>query len=691
MRVSLPTLRLLLGMLTFLLLTACSDGGSSSSTGTSEINTLNLYFTKNEILSFSPVTGEPIHRAYYDEGENTLLTLNTDNDKQGHELVVYIDDYTIYAMDYIDAKFTAIATVDTEVCIFSRVAASQESFEGSTRGDRILVDQTSIIVVPKVNDICDKGANPVNQIDFTLANEENFRDEITVSEINSARFWGDTLLDFTYTPSSTSDEDDDNPGRYGFLGYDNNGEQLNFYDSESKILWQTSLSFTDTDTEAPPTIQQVTKNEVLIQQDGKLYLNNISVLFDVASTDATAIPNIPSDSQVEALFENRELDLKLTNTKQEKFEFASNGTTFALVDDGAVYLKKQDQTQFQSEPPVVPKDISVQKLDIKMANNGTLIVHRILSSQIHIRLENFVDNNDPTPLGIEINGEELIVDQDTDFGPDALESVINNNINLQNLEINATSHETYLDIHASIDENIQVVVNGAGDSIDVSKFNPYTNAKISTQTVNSEQDIVIEPTHLESLVRINIDSNTPTSIAEAEKIIFETLDNNIYINTLTDSGWQAVWLDVNFERTTYEKSIFVFAENSRSAASEKNIFLISPDKAYAPNDVQISPKLYEFDESNKITGRKQKDNEDFVFGEFSVDIREVADSEVVNDIFGRLNLKSTRNINEVETDVIETYYFDPSETETHEEGKANKALQRIDCKKENNALQPTDC
>ena len=693
MRVSLPTLRLLLGMLTFLLLTACGDGGSSSSsTSTSEINTLNLYFTKNEIRSFNSVTGENTWRANYNEGENTLLTLNTDNDKQGHEFVVYVDDGTIKIMDYLDASSTGIATYNTndEICIFPRVTAAQNSFEGDTKGERILIDQTSILVTQKENGICSKESEVFNRIDFTLGSENDH----TVTEVNSSHLLGDTLLDFAHRPTSSEDK----PGRYGFLGYDKIGGQLHLYNSEGATIWETALSNTSP-VNAPPIIQQVTKKEVLIQQNGVLYLNDIAALFDIASTDTTTIPNIPQGSQVAALFENKELNLKLTDTELEKIEFASNGTIFALVDDGAVYLKKQNQTQFQTEPPLAPKDNSVKKLDIKMTDNGTLVVHRTFSSQIHIRLENFVNNNNPTPLiplSLEINGEELIVNPDTDFEPDALKSVINNNINLQNLKINATSNETYLDIRVYTDENIQVEINGTGYSIDVSEFNPHANGSpaTNTQTVHSEQDIVVEPTlpsPLETLARINTNSNTPASITEADKIIYETLDNNIYINTLTNSDWQAVWLNENFERTTYENSIFVFAKNSRSASLEKNIFLISPVSTDDLNGEQINPKLYEFDEANTTTGRKQIDSKDFVFGEFSVDIREVSDSEVVNDIFGRLHLKSTRSIDEVDTNVIETYYFNPSETESHIDGEANKALQRISCEKENKALQPNDC
>jgi len=671
MRVSLPTLRLLLGTLTFLLLTACGGGGSSSSSSASEFDTLNLYFTENEIRSFNPTTGKSEYRADYDPGEHTLIPLDTDDDKQGYELVVYISDSTIKVMDYTDVKNpTDIATFDVndEFCIFPQVSAAQTSFEGDKKGERILLNQTSILVTPRENGTCSKERDTINRIDFT--SENNSISNITITEVNSSHLLGGTLLDFKHAPTTVTEED--KVGRYGFLGYDNAGEQLHFYSSESTTIWETALPNTSL-VNAIPTIQQVTDKEVLIQQDGDLYLKDIAELFDVATTDSTTTPDIPSDSKVTALFENSS-SLKLTEAALDKIQIASNGTEFALVDGTAVYIKKQDQTKFQR---LVPKDISVQTLNIKMTDNGTLLAHRILSPKIHFRLENFVDTENPTtPLGIEINGEELKIDDpETDFGPDALESVINNNISLQSLNINAVSNETYLDIYAFTDTNIQVVVNGAGgDSIDVSEFDPNDSGSAAlTQTLKSEQDITIEPTPsepLETLSRININAATDTSIVQADKIVFETQDNNIYINTLSDSGWQAEWLDKNFERITFDKTIFVFAQNSRFASSKEDILLISPDKSFSQDGSTINPKLYAFDTSNKVTGRKRQDGEDFVFGEFSVDIQKVIESEVINDAFGRLELKSVRDNNEV----TETYFFNPSEKDSHEEDTANKAL-----------------
>ena len=89
-------------MFALLLISACDDGSSSSSKN-KELNSINLYFTsnetENEIRSFNPNTGEHTNIVDYDKGEHTLLTLNTDNEKQGYDKIIYSLNNTIYLMD----------------------------------------------------------------------------------------------------------------------------------------------------------------------------------------------------------------------------------------------------------------------------------------------------------------------------------------------------------------------------------------------------------------------------------------------------------------------------------------------------------------------------------------------------------------------------------------------------------------
>ncbi|MFV1873758.1 MAG: flagellar hook-associated protein FlgK [Oleiphilus sp.] len=105
----------------------------------------------------------------------------------------------------------------------------------------------------------------------------------------------------------------------------------------------------------------------------------------------------------------------------------------------------------------------------------------------HVRLDNFVDNGDATPLSIELNGQALTLPAGTVASPDTLVDLINSNSSLQNLNIYAVSSGTALEIHSTTGKDLQIVVGGVGDSVDVSSVDPYSAGAVSlsTQTVTS--------------------------------------------------------------------------------------------------------------------------------------------------------------------------------------------------------------
>jgi len=115
------------------------------------------------------------------------------------------------------------------------------------------------------------------------------------------------------------------------------------------------------------------------------------------------------------------------------------------------------------------------------------------SAYTQVRIDNFVDDGDPNPLELEINGEVLTIPTGSVFGPDALAEEINNNLVLQDLNIYAVSDGISVEIYASTGKDIQVVVNGLGDSVDVSKVDPYSAGApvFSTQTVSSGQGVAV--------------------------------------------------------------------------------------------------------------------------------------------------------------------------------------------------------
>jgi len=204
--------------------------------------------------------------------------------------------------------------------------------------------------------------------------------------------------------------------------------------------------------------------------------------------------------------------------------------------------------------------------------------------------------------------------------------------------------------------------------------------------ITSNNTIILQQNreNIETLSRITPSTDISVTIIDAETISFGVIEGKVYFNStdsLEQEGLQAHWLSVDFERNTFENSIWVFAENHRTPALNPELFLVSSDDESSLGFL-TTPQLYAFDESNTKTGRKQVTNKDkktvdFSFGQITQDISGVAFGEVTNDIFGRINLRSTRNINNTDTKVIESYYFNPSETDPYKEGEANKALQHL--------------
>ncbi len=110
-----------------------------------------------------------------------------------------------------------------------------------------------------------------------------------------------------------------------------------------------------------------------------------------------------------------------------------------------------------------------------------------------VRLENFTDNGDASPLVLEINGETLTLPSGVTASPDALVDLINENSILQNLNVYAVSSGTALEIQATTGKDLQIVVGGVGDSVDVSSVDPYNPGAlaISTQTVSSGNGVKV--------------------------------------------------------------------------------------------------------------------------------------------------------------------------------------------------------
>jgi flagellar hook-associated protein 1 FlgK len=128
-----------------------------------------------------------------------------------------------------------------------------------------------------------------------------------------------------------------------------------------------------------------------------------------------------------------------------------------------------------------------------IANNLQSIAGIQATAYTQVRLENFVDNGDASPLELTINGETLTLPATTAASPDQLVDLINNNTALQNMKIFAVSNGTQLEIYASTGKDIQIEVGGTGDSVDVSTIDPYAPGAPaqSTQTVTSGTGVAV--------------------------------------------------------------------------------------------------------------------------------------------------------------------------------------------------------
>lgn len=128
-----------------------------------------------------------------------------------------------------------------------------------------------------------------------------------------------------------------------------------------------------------------------------------------------------------------------------------------------------------------------------IANSLTALSGVSANAYTQVSLSNFVDNGDASPLGLEINGEPLLVTAPAVFGPDALADIINSNPTLEAQGMFAVSDGDNLSIRSFVGADIEVVVTGTGDSIDLSKIDPYTagNPALGTQTISSGNGLVV--------------------------------------------------------------------------------------------------------------------------------------------------------------------------------------------------------
>lgn len=143
----------------------------------------------------------------------------------------------------------------------------------------------------------------------------------------------------------------------------------------------------------------------------------------------------------------------------------------------------QDLTIFSRNPDT---GVVTSQLVQVLANDSAATIAAKLSAVQGVTANGYSQStvrNIDAADAITLNGEALTVTAPAVYSPDELETVINNNANLQQLGIYAVSDGTNLTIKSSLGVDLEFDVTAG--SIDLDKVNPYSNAVVATQTVNA--------------------------------------------------------------------------------------------------------------------------------------------------------------------------------------------------------------
>jgi len=575
MRASLPTLRLLLGSLTFLFLVACTSDDNNESQS-DDINTFNFFVNDNFVYSFNSESGEFASLiTNFDisaDQDNQRVFLDTDEDKQGYEYLAYVDNSAIYLLDYNrenNGNITRIKTVTGTICgISPQLIASEAAFNAELTG-RNNTHASSITIATANGASCNSASNFLDSLDFSeLIDDDTLTNEAKLTSLSSALFYGDNIISFSSSPTlNTSTQR--TVGISGFLGYDLEAEQIQFSYTNTDEIDRSWRSQKNNDTPFIPTLVQSSKSHAIIQIDENLFVIRIDTLFNINENKDS-----PSSTQasIDALFE--------TATKT-----------------------------FDSSTPI--------KINNTMAADSFLLK----------------------------SDDQIYIYQDS-----------------------ALTEFPNLGLADAIEFD---------DNEDFDLISP--NTLIFVKEVNGKQLLSYSKPSMAG----------PSGFISADEVDFRIVDNELFVSTLnsqTNSGWEAHWFKDETQladsetSTTYSNSHFIFADDTRQ--EEPTLLLLSSDTA--TNSSLLPSRLYKFDKT-EANGRLRvsENNQDveFNYGQFGrvIDdivedefvINDIIKAEIINDIYGKLKLKGSRN-NALLAD--EHFFFNPSQTSLEPEDATLKLI-----------------
>ena len=395
MRALFLKLRLLLGSLTTLFLVSCTPSNAVTPSSAS-INTLNIFFENNKIYSVDSSTGITTERASFDPtteakalANNTFLppqsfanggmalALNTDEDKQGFEYAIYLDQGALYLFDYITASRTFITNISGPICgIAPQYKASKFAFTDHKKSNRSLVNLPSIVVAYPNGTSCSQENNFLDLVDFSTFLDSNTKnDKASRQSLDKALFYGARIIDYSSGTINSSGLVE--KSKTGFLGYNADRGILQFDYQDNGIInsWQTLLPYQTT----PPSIWQITNTLTLVQLEDKIYVIPVKTLFDVnnSTTGSTAI-----QTRIDALFSIPTKTL-------------SNSNTISISETPNLnsFLIKQDSTLLYYNKGVF-SDISVgietDVINVNFAlisDDKAVLLKRFLNSSVLVKID----------------------------------------------------------------------------------------------------------------------------------------------------------------------------------------------------------------------------------------------------------------------------------------------------------------
>jgi len=341
------------------------------------INTFNLYFKPSDgtIRSYNPDTGLSIIRGDFNP-DMDYLSLDTDGEKQGWEYLVYTLGQDIYVMEYdrdTRARITRIGRFTGTICGLRRQQmVSPRSFE-TNDNPRILLDRKRIVVAIRQGGTCSSTTNLYYEISFDIQ-ETVSESEIIRREINASNVLGDVVIDYNFVDEENGGLNSDK-GRWGFLGYDRDGQQLVLRDNDYSVLWETTLA----DIES---IQQVTSSLAIVQTRTRIYVLNIPELFSLAEQNEE--DPILGQSRIAALFDFADYTLIDDNDPEFFFgRYEGNNNSFVVENEDALSLRKDGMTT-----ELLEKDNALFTLDYTLMDNGTLLaIKRFSNTQILVKVD----------------------------------------------------------------------------------------------------------------------------------------------------------------------------------------------------------------------------------------------------------------------------------------------------------------